>query len=224
MAVLRYNNGAWEEIEVLMKYANGAWAECDSAYKYTNGAWQEVWSNMISMGNELTYTLQNISWSGPMDYSNTFEGSSFWWYKEMDGADWGTIEGSGYWTVYAEGNWTDPIIEYEYCGGFRRTNSSYTTYYLNSAGTIEIYTKNSAGVENYSYSLTVGSSKSGTNGYIDLPEGYKSYQLSGTFTRIGFRLYEKSYSGTFYGADSQVEVRNVYIDGKPVTFKKLPTR
>lgn len=224
MAVLKYNNGAWEEIEVLMKYSNSAWAECDSAYKYTNGAWTEVWSNMIAMNNELTYTMTNIIGACAMSSNKGWDGDTIWWYKEMYGSDYGTLAGTGYWTVYAEGEWIDPTIDFSYLGGMRRSNSSETAYYLAPSGKIAIYARTTSGTESYSNEFSVGSSKSSSAGFPDLAEGTKSFTLSGTFDRIGFRMYESGWSGTYYNADSQMEISAVYIDGKPVTFSGVPER
>lgn len=48
MALKRYTNGAWTDIDDLKRYNSGAFASCESAKAYKNGAWEEVWGSAIA--------------------------------------------------------------------------------------------------------------------------------------------------------------------------------
>lgn len=44
MAIKKYVNSAWQDVDAPKRYENSAWVECESAHRYNNGAWEETWS------------------------------------------------------------------------------------------------------------------------------------------------------------------------------------
>ena len=212
----KYSNGAWEEAGTARRYANSAWQDCESIKRYKNSAWEDIWSDngeFATYSNNITNAMLTVR-----DDGNEME-----LFKFMDGSE-GSLSGGGTIVLVAEGEWENPTIEFEWEGEMIRYNSSWTTWYTASAGTISLYTVKTGGTTNtVSAVSSVGKTASGTDGVDEIPDtpsGTYSTQLSGTYKTLGLSIYFSGWSSTFHRASSSLKVRSVKINGKEILFSQ----
>lgn len=211
-------NGAWQEIESVNKPVNGAWQECEAVCKPKDGAWEEIWSAvkwLVEQSNDITNGWLEI----------TDEGLTFEFNKYMDVSDGqvlGSMTGGGTIVFYLDGEWTDPVIEFDWEGEFGRYNADWSSWYTASAGSIAVFARTTSGTENKITAVSSIKPEGANTGSSDteMPDGSGSYsnQLSGNYDRLGLEITVASYNGTFYRAMLEVIVKNLKIDGKKIGF------
>ena len=222
MSFDKYKNGAWMEPETIVgKYVAGAWEACESAKRVISGAWAEVWANI----KWLTKLSSNIT-TGLCVVSD--DGLSLQFMKLMDYFEgyYGTISGAGTMVLYLDGTWTNPVISFDYFGSFIRisTTDSSGTWYSASAGTISLYSRDTAGaVKTTTVVSSVGQTKTLPPSSDESIYDYQSDDtytgtLTGTYNRLGLSIYVNGYSGNYYGAALTLMVQNLRINGAKIGF------
>lgn len=216
MAFDKYKDGAWMEPETgVERYADGAWVDCDSAKRYVDGAWSEVWANI----KWLTLLSSNIT-TGMCTVSDDGLAIDFWKYMDyFENRYFGTISGGGTMVLYLDGEWTNPTISFDYNGGFIRcsTPDSKGTWYCVSAGKVSLYSRTTGGtVETKEVVSRVGETQSGES--VEEESGSYEGVLEGTFNRLGLSIYVNGFSGNYYSACLDLNIRNLLINGRKIGF------
>lgn len=203
-------DGAWQGIESVNKPADGAWQECEAVCKPVDGAWVEIWS-AVKYLIEKSSTLDN----GTIYIQD--KGLKFHFTKSedyYDGTQYGDLGGTGDIIFYLDGEWTNPTISFDYEGGMSRSNSSGTTWYTATAGSISIYSRTTDGTEKTTQAVdSVGSS-------ADVVDDSYSGTLEGTFDRLGLSIHIAGYSSLthYYSAMLDLIVSNLKFNDTKIAF------
>lgn len=208
-----YKSGAEQEAEIVTRYESGAEVEAEAVYAFKNGAEEEVWSAikyLIKKSNDISVGELFVG----------VDGLSLYLYKEQHGSD-GSIAGGGTIVFYLDGEWTNPNISFDWMGGMVRSNSSESTWYKMSAGSIGIYTRTTDGTESTKGAVSsVGETESGADIDTGLSEGSYSGTLEGTFNRLGLTIDMRGWNGTFYNASVDISVSNLKFNSTKIAFPK----
>ena len=208
----KYEKSAEVDIEEVCKYVKSAEEEAEAVYTVKNGAEQEVWSAikwLEELSNDIEVGMLSV----------TEGGLQMELYKFMDGSE-GSLAGGGTIVFELDGEWTDPVIEFDWEGEMFRYNAAGDTWYTASAGSVSLYTVKADGTTNtVSAVSSIGNTASGADGdYTEEQSGTYSTQLSGTYTKLGLSIKFSGWSGTYYRADSELVISNVKFDGKKIGF------
>ena len=212
----RLENGAEVEMSIVEKPINGAVEQANGVYAVKNGAEEDVWANariLTLLSNSVTYGICNVS----------EDGLTFDFFKHMDywdGAFFGSMSGAGTIVLYLDGQWTNPKIEFDWSGGFTRSNSedSSGSWFGASAGSISLYHRNASGTTNTTEVVpTIGWVGTSTEG-IEKDSGSYSGTLNGTFNRLGLSIKISGYAGNYFSALSEMTIKNLRINGTKVGF------
>ena len=236
MAIKKYSSGAWQECTTMKKYVSGAWQSCNACKKYVSGAWQDVWtSSLTAIFGKSTLTASEGNYDCYGSNSDCPYGFNPYVYYDVNEI----MDGSGYVQFYVDGNWTNPKIEFDWKGFYYHDFSSGARWNSYKAGTISVlYGQSSSSnlTEKVVVDTIRASDKYGyyTNKYDtaswDAATGQVSTTLSGTFTRIGFRIKLYSFieanpdysenNDTSYEAGNDIMIYNTKINGVNIEFPK----
>lgn len=182
---------------------NGVRSEAQAVRIHNGTSWIDVWTNikiMTLQSNGITRGASSLS----------ADKRILQLYKFMNGPSDGTQTGGGTIIVYLDGLWTNPVIAFDYEGGFtyRTAPDISTTPNMVPAGSISLYCRRQ-GDTNASTITAV--SNVGTINAPDFDEGNYSTTLTGTYDRIGLSIYMNSFSGTYYDSLMLLTVKNFNI-------------
>lgn len=189
---------------------NGVRPEAAAVRIHNGSSWIDVWTNikiMTLLSNGITKGASSIS----------TDKRTLQLYKFMNGPSDGSQSGGGTVIVYLDGLWTNPVITFDYEGGFtyRTAPDISTTPNMVPAGSISLYRR----VQGSSSVSTIDAIKNvGTINASDFDEGSYSTTLTGTYDRIGLSIYMNSFSGTYYDSLMLLTVKNFNIGTQKVGF------
>ncbi len=188
---------------------NGVRSEAQAVRIHNGTSWIDVWTNIKIMS-----LLSNGITKGASDISA--DKRTFSLYKTMEGTT-GSQAGGGTVIVYLQGLWTNPVITFDYEGGFtyRLTNSISETPTMIPSGSISLYCRKQGTT---SASTIDAVSSVGTINGSDFDKGSYSTTLTGTYDRIGLSIYMNSFSGTYYNSFMLLTVKNFNIGTQKAGF------
>lgn len=217
-------NGARQELPCLESpEINGARQEVAAVEKYVDGVWKEVWSAAKEMIRDANYTTLS-QYAGVLDISDDGTEFDFWEvFSEED--SYGRLTSGGTIDFYLEGEWTNPVIEFDFEGQLLYKGSSTANFWITEPmGSIGIRYRNTNGSSSVMNAVNqVGSNQTSADGNVSV-EGvdYGHYRttLSGTFTMLGIRITINNHSSK-YTADNlfgELQISNLTIDGRKCLF------
>ena len=189
----KYENGAEVEIEEVNRFESGAEVEADGVYTVKSGAEEQVWTAVIKM-KELENTTTVFS-AGTSTNGN--DDTKYW-------SIFADTHGSGHITYYIEGDFTNPVISFDWDGCYYGTRSDGVQQYA-SAGSIDIYLGGNA--DQYIDGV------SGLGNIYGSDYGSFSYQAVGRYSRIGFRV-EPTNWGLNEPCMYWINIFNIFVNGE----------
>ena len=182
---------------------NGVRSEAQAIRIYNGSAWVDAWTNI-----KIMTVLSNSITGGFSDLTTDKRRLALYQYQKG-------IAGGGTVIVYLDGEWTNPIITFDWTGG--TTYSLSGTLYSVPAGSISLYhrVKGASSAGTTQVVSSVGDVTTGSNG---TKSGSYSGTLTGTYDRIGLSIYLSSYAGAFDNPFMQLVVNNFNIGVQKVGF------
>lgn len=205
-------NGARQELPCLESpEINGARQEVAAVEKYVDGAWQEVWSNKKRM-LELIRSAYYSTVGAVYDSSKEI-GFSLVCTQKHD-----TVEK---FACYAEGEFVNPTIQFEYTGGLSYLNTNNNQIMYEANGSMRIYTRTVNGEESYTSYLETADGNTSVGSKDGMESGTYSTTLNGTFDRIGIEISLLIASATYYSDLLGVmQITDLYIGGESYLLDK----
>ena len=180
---------------------NGVRSESQAVRIHNGTSWIDVWTNikiMTLLSSEITGGFSNL----------TADKRALSLYQHQDGTE-GSVSGGGTVVVYLEGLWTNPVITFDWQGGF--TYKAYDgTWNSVPSGSISLYHR-ASGSTSAGTTKAVNDVGKIVSGGMETFTGSYSGTLTGTYDRIGLSIYLSSFSGTFYNSFMELTVKNFNI-------------
>lgn len=214
MAIKRYVNGAWADINGLNRYVNGAYQSCECAKKYANGAWMDVWTAK----KYLSLTTDTISNGVCMIDSNSSE--FYWTATEWREHSFGSLTCSGSMVFTITGSWSKPTISFNHSG-----NMIYSSSNTSTNANFKCYTQNAGTVKITCDSTTLGTvtlgGSSSTTGGIDpglIGGTFSKTSSASSVSTITVTITPTSYTGSYYYGSNTMIIDSFTIDGETYYF------
>lgn len=211
MSLKRYKNGAWQEAVEVNK-VNGSIVESANAVKvYENGAWVDKWISeiVIDKGSRTDY-MSDARWLPSLSYpdENSIRTQSNIRMQVGQSVKVSTID------FYAEGNFVNPDLEIYLAPAVYGTSDIDDRIMIGRKYII-------ADSNTYSSSMNAVNPNSS---YYDNPNYYEvkyRRQLTGTFSKIGFRI-EVQTSTTQYNLTYDFIMKYFSLNGERLKITARP--